>query len=237
MLTDMPDETNAALGKRLLIQAVMQEKSLSAQERNKKIQDIMSGRVALPKVDRKRKTPKPTTSDQSHGKSDRMDSRTTTATGTPTSASESESTGAEAMLSDMPDESDTALRKRQLIRDIMQNENLSAMQRNQKIQDVMAGKVELPPLRKKDPPSLELPRAFPNNIDDERDSPAAKNSPALSTDSQVKSDQRHESSRPPGRSRRRKSNSTKNRRESQTSTNVVAHEWKKRMMVSNQFGL
>jgi len=229
MLTDMPDETNAALGKRLLIQAVMQEKSLSAQERNKKIQDIMSGRVELPKVDRRRKTQTPTTNDQSHGKRDQMNSRITTATGTSTAASNSESTGAEAMLTDMPDENDTALRKRQLIREIMQNKNLSAMQRNQKIQDVMAGRVELPSLREKDPPSLEIPEAIPNNIDKERESPGAlKNSSGLSTGSQVKSDQRHESSRSSGRSRRRKSNSF--RRESQTSTNVVAHEWKKRMM-------
>ena len=228
MLTDMPDETNAALGKRMLIQAVMQDKSLSAQERNKKIQDVMSGRVELPKVDRKKKTRKPTASDQSHGKSDKVNHCVTTATGTSTSASEGESTGAEAMLTDMPDENDTALRKRQVIREIMQNKNLSVMQRNQKIQDVMAGRVELPPLRKKDPPSFEIPKAVPNIIDKERDS-------GLPNESQVKSQQRRESSRSSGQSRRRKSNSIKARRESQTSTNAVAHEWKKRMMVSHLY--
>ena len=50
MLTDMPDEDNAALAKRKAVQAVMKDSSLSAVERNKKIQDIMAGKVELPKV-------------------------------------------------------------------------------------------------------------------------------------------------------------------------------------------
>lgn len=50
MLVDMPDEDNTALAKRKAVQVVMQDKSLSTVERNKKIQDIMAGRVELPKV-------------------------------------------------------------------------------------------------------------------------------------------------------------------------------------------
>ena len=50
MLSDMPDEDNKALAKRKAVQAVMQDKSLSPVERNKKIQDIMSGKVELPPV-------------------------------------------------------------------------------------------------------------------------------------------------------------------------------------------
>lgn len=50
MLVDMPDETNLALAKRKAVQAVIKDKSLSAVQRNKKIQDIMAGRVDLPKV-------------------------------------------------------------------------------------------------------------------------------------------------------------------------------------------
>ena len=50
MLTDMPDEDNTALAKRKAVQAVMKDSSLSAVDRNKKIQDIMAGKVELPKV-------------------------------------------------------------------------------------------------------------------------------------------------------------------------------------------
>ena len=56
MLTDMPDETDTALAKRRAIQTVMQDKSLSPQERNAKIQEIMSNRVELPPVPVKAKT-------------------------------------------------------------------------------------------------------------------------------------------------------------------------------------
>ena len=50
MLVDMPDEDNTALAKRKAVQAVMKDRSLSLVERNKKIQDIMAGKVELPKL-------------------------------------------------------------------------------------------------------------------------------------------------------------------------------------------
>jgi hypothetical protein len=50
MLTDMPDENDVALAKRKAVQNVMKDKSLSAVERNKMIQDVMAGRVELPKL-------------------------------------------------------------------------------------------------------------------------------------------------------------------------------------------
>eukprot|EP00985_Skeletonema_marinoi_P003229 scaffold1348_cov142-Skeletonema_marinoi.AAC.5 len=139
MLTDMADEDNKALAKRQLIQQIMKDKSLSAGDRNKKIQDVMAGRVELPKVESKPKSSPPLA----------------TSTG---DASDAPLTGGEAMLTDMADEDNKALAKRQLIQQIMKDKSLSAGDRNKKIQDVMAGRVELPKVEPKPaqtaPPSV-----------------------------------------------------------------------------------
>ncbi len=50
MLRNMPDEDETTVAKRKAVQSVMQDRSLSVLERIKKIQDIMSGRVELPRV-------------------------------------------------------------------------------------------------------------------------------------------------------------------------------------------
>ena len=47
MQRNMPDEDDTTLTKRKAVQSVMQDRSLSALERNKKIQDMMSGRAGL----------------------------------------------------------------------------------------------------------------------------------------------------------------------------------------------
>ena len=66
-----------------------------------------------------------------------------------------ELTGGEAMLEDMPDETDTALAKRQAIQSVMKDKDLSAVEKNKKIQDIMAGKVELPKVEAKKPPVVD----------------------------------------------------------------------------------
>ena len=91
MLTDMPDEDNKALTKRQMIQQIMEDKSLSTGERNKKIQDVMAGRVELPKLE-----PKQAPSETSTSSS-------------PENTSDAPLTGGEAMLQDMPDEDNKAL--------------------------------------------------------------------------------------------------------------------------------
>eukprot|EP00804_Cyclotella_cryptica_P003296 CCRYP_010517-RA/>CCRYP_010517-RA protein AED:0.22 eAED:0.22 QI:3/1/1/1/1/1/2/1295/1277 len=53
MLTDMPDEDDLAIAKRKAVQTVMKDSSLGAVEKNKKIQDIMAGRIALPTISAK----------------------------------------------------------------------------------------------------------------------------------------------------------------------------------------
>eukprot|EP00985_Skeletonema_marinoi_P009287 scaffold4313_cov66-Skeletonema_marinoi.AAC.1 len=126
----MADEDNKALAKRQLIQQIMKDKSLSAGDRNKKIQDVMAGRVELPKVESKPKSSPPPAK----------------STG---DASDAQLTGGEAMLTDMADEDNKALAKRQLIQQIMKDKSLSAGDRNKKIQDVMAGRVELPKVESK----------------------------------------------------------------------------------------
>ena len=123
MLTDMPDETDTALAKRKAVQNIMKDKSLNAVERNKKIQDIMAGKVDLPKVSAKPREETPVTENP---------------------LNDSEPTGAEAMLTDMPDETDTALAKRKAVQNVMKDKSLNAVERNKKIQDIMAGRVELP---------------------------------------------------------------------------------------------
>ena len=50
MLRDMPNEDDTTLAKRKAVQSAMQDRSLSALERNKKIQDIMAGKVVLLRV-------------------------------------------------------------------------------------------------------------------------------------------------------------------------------------------
>ncbi len=47
---NMPNKDDTTLTKRKAVQSVMQDGSLSALERNKKIQDIMSGRAGLLRV-------------------------------------------------------------------------------------------------------------------------------------------------------------------------------------------
>ena len=136
MLSDMPDEDNKALAKRKAVQAVMQDKSLSPVERNKKLQDIMSGKVELPPVpDAKKpatKAPPPAPA--------------SVATQPPVEVEDSTPTGGEAMLSDMPDEDNKALAKRKAVQAVMQDKSLSPVERNKKLQDIMSGKVELPPV-------------------------------------------------------------------------------------------
>jgi len=51
-----------------------------------------------------------------------------------------EFTGANAMLTDMPDENNTTLAKRRAIQSVMQDRGFSAVERNRKIQDIMAGR-------------------------------------------------------------------------------------------------
>ena len=58
MLTDMPDKNNTTPGKRRAIHSVMPDRDLSAVERNRKIQDIMAGRVKLLTVVSKEATAK-----------------------------------------------------------------------------------------------------------------------------------------------------------------------------------
>ncbi len=50
MLRDMPNKDDTTLAKHKAIQSVVQDRSLSALERNRKIQDIMAGKVVLPRV-------------------------------------------------------------------------------------------------------------------------------------------------------------------------------------------
>ena len=146
MLEDMPDETNAALAKRKAIQSVMQDKSLSGVERNKKIQDIMAGKVELPKVEPKKEKAKPKPPVASESGSDKEEEK---------EGGSGELNGGEAMLTDMPDETNAALAKRKAIQSVMQDKSLSGVERNKKIQDIMAGKVELPKVEAKKPPAAE----------------------------------------------------------------------------------
>ncbi|KAL9179665.1 hypothetical protein ACHAXT_008955 [Thalassiosira profunda] len=53
MLQDMPDEDDAQLAKRQLIQQIMRDSSLTPAEKSKKMQDVMAGKVELPKVETK----------------------------------------------------------------------------------------------------------------------------------------------------------------------------------------
>ncbi len=50
MLHDMPNKDDSTLTKRKDVQSVVQDRSLSPLERNKKIQDIMAGKVVISRV-------------------------------------------------------------------------------------------------------------------------------------------------------------------------------------------
>jgi hypothetical protein len=157
MLTDMPDKDNTALAKRRAIQSIMQDRGLSAMEPNRKIQDIMAGRVKLPPVVREEVAAKSSNAGKataaegsesdgsesnysgsmSNDKEESMDSAAA-------SKDERILTGGEAMLHDMPNEDDTTLTKRKAVQSVVQDRSLSALEMNKKIQDIMAGKVVLP---------------------------------------------------------------------------------------------
>jgi cytidine deaminase len=117
----------------------MQDKSLSAIERNKKIQDIMAGKVELPKVAAAKKAAAATMEPESPAAKEKECME-----GGNENVNASAPTGGEAMLTDMPDEDNLALAKRKAVQAVMQDKSLSAIERNKKIQDIMAGKVELP---------------------------------------------------------------------------------------------
>ena len=157
MLTDMPDKDSTALANCRAIQSVMQDRGLSAADGNRKIQDIMAGRMKLPPVASKVVVAKLSNagkaaaaggseSDGSEGKysgsmSDKEEESRDSAA---SSKDERILMGGEAMLRDMPNEDDTTLAKRKAVQSAMQDRSLSALERNKKIQDIMAGKVVLP---------------------------------------------------------------------------------------------
>jgi hypothetical protein len=157
MLTDMPDENNTALAKRRAIQSVMQDRGFSAVERNRKIQDIMAGRVELQTVASdevaaessnagKAAAAEESESDGSESEDSRSMSDDEEESMDSAAASEDERnlTGGEAMLRDMPDEDETTLAKRKAVQSVMQDRSLSVLERNKTIQDIMSGRVELP---------------------------------------------------------------------------------------------
>ncbi|KAL7467188.1 hypothetical protein ACHAXS_007444 [Conticribra weissflogii] len=143
MLRDLPDENDAALAKRQLIQQVMRDQSLSSVEKNKNIQNIMAGRVELPVVARPQMRHRHKGRASVDGEEASRPSVSETSCSESEDASKKEATGAEAMLTDMPDESNSALAKRRAIQELMQNKSLSPIERNKKIQDILAGKVSL----------------------------------------------------------------------------------------------
>jgi hypothetical protein len=158
MLNDMPDETEAALAKRQLIQDIMKDSSLSGVEKNKKIQDVMAGRVELPKLKAQPQAVQATKAAideeernaSSAGLENEEDSVQESENEAQTYPVQSETeasggNGADAMLNDMPDETDSALAKRRAFQELMKDESLSAQERTKMIQDSMAGKVPLPP--------------------------------------------------------------------------------------------
>ena len=55
-----------------------------------------------------------------------------------------EVTGANAMLTDMPDKNNTTLANCRAIQSVMPDQDLSAVERNKNIQDIMVGRVKLP---------------------------------------------------------------------------------------------
>ena len=55
----MPDESGAALAKRRAIQSVVRDGSLIGVQRNKKIMDIMAGKMEFPEAVVKQPPPKP----------------------------------------------------------------------------------------------------------------------------------------------------------------------------------
>ena len=67
MLRVMPNEDDTTLAKCKAVQSAMQDRSLSASERNKKIQDVMVGKVVLPRVVAAKEPASTASCCQSHG--------------------------------------------------------------------------------------------------------------------------------------------------------------------------
>jgi hypothetical protein len=116
----MPNEVDTTLAKRKAVQSVMQDRSLSALERNKKIQDVMAGKVVLPRVVATKEPASKASRCQSHGEKrnaespdrkeysrrndiDRADSRKGVYSSNINDANEAETQGSERVDSDIND--------------------------------------------------------------------------------------------------------------------------------------
>merc|ERR1719253_2432949 len=142
MLIDMPDETDAALLKRKAIQQVMKDGSLSGPERSKKIQDIMAGRVEQPLPPASKGATAAVRGDMPKEGEETVWSVPKDEAAAVGGAMAEAGKGANAMLTDMPDEADTALMKRRAIQRVMKDGSLSSAERSKKISDIMAARAE-----------------------------------------------------------------------------------------------
>ena len=126
-------------------------------ERNRKIQDIMAGRVELETVVSEEVAAESSNAGMAAAAEESESDGSESEDGRSMSDDEGESmdsaaasgdernlTGGEAMLRDMPAEDDTTLAKRKAVQSVMQDRSLSVLERNKKIQDIMSGRVELP---------------------------------------------------------------------------------------------
>jgi len=185
MLTDMADEDNKALAKRQLIQQIMKDKSLSAGDRNKKIQDVMAGRVELPKVEPKSAQTAPPSvnaDNQSQPKKPKKSKRVKQKKA-PTAGGKDENN----------DE------RKQALQAIMMDTSLSGPERQQKIQEIMEGKQ---PSQVVPPSSVVEVQGSGNNIAQKvRDHKTKKRMKKSAAD-----------------------------QDGFAPTNIIAHEWKRKMM-------
>jgi len=118
---DIPDEGQEQINKRKAMQAVMRDSTLSPQERQQKMRDIISGKIPAASVPSQPPAATPPAPEPSPP--------------APAAAP------AKEYKMDMPDESTSQVNKRKMIQEVMRDSSLSSQEKQKKIQQIMAGKI------------------------------------------------------------------------------------------------
>ncbi|KAL7504535.1 hypothetical protein ACHAXN_002171 [Cyclotella atomus] len=143
--SEIPLESDVQKRKRNAIQGVMRDTSLSQVEKNKRIQDIIAGRVDLENL---HTAPPPQAPQGSEVATQSVQVALAT-------REVVETAGADEHASEIPLESDLQKRKRAAIQAVMRDSSLSQTERNTKIQDIIGGKVDLGDVKLEPTPVLE----------------------------------------------------------------------------------
>ena len=150
--SEIPLESDAQKRKRAAIQEIMRDPSISQADRNKKIQDVIAGKVGLGNVE----VPPSPQAPGEHVEAAVIASET----------DDLNATSPDEDVSEIPLESDVQKRKRAAIQEVMKDSSLNQMEKNKKVQDIISGKVDLSSIKVQEAPraNIESPSEKPTVV-------------------------------------------------------------------------